>query len=105
MTSSAPQDRLEKLLAGVRAIGPGIEVRFTPSETSGALEAWSVTVVAGSVILIYVDFDTVDNVLATACVKLASMSSRMMAAVRRTDPPPAPEDLSGGGDEKNEKKP
>jgi hypothetical protein len=80
-------ERLERLLAGVRAIGPGIEIRITPSSVLS--DQWSVTVIAGSAILIYTDFDIIENALAEACRKLASISSKMMAAVRRTDPPPA----------------
>jgi hypothetical protein len=96
MTTSS-MERLEKLLAGVRAIGPGIEVRFTPSQVLS--DQWSVTVIAGSAILIYTDFDIIENALAEACQKLASISSKMMAAVRRTDPPPAPESEQDEGGE------
>lgn len=86
-------EKIQKLCDGVRAIGPGIEIRLKPSED--VPDQWSVMVIGGNggAILIYTDFDTLDRALAQACSKLANISQRMMAAVRQSGstPPPPPD--------------
>jgi hypothetical protein len=86
---------LHKLCEGVRAIAPGIEVRIKASE--GMSDQYSIMVVAGAAILLYTDYLPLEESLAQACSKLASISSRMMAAVRppheagsSTEPAPPP---------------
>jgi hypothetical protein len=76
--------QLEKLCKGVRAIAPGIEVHIKASEVLS--DQWSVMVVAGAAVLIYTDYSSLEEALDQACRKLASISSKMMAAVRPTDP-------------------
>jgi hypothetical protein len=79
-------DVLEKLCKGVRAIAPGVEVRIKTSEVIH--DHVSIMVVAGAAVLIFTDFAPLEESLAQACHKLASISSKMMAAVRPTDPAP-----------------
>lgn len=81
-------DQLDKLCQGVRALGPGAELRFKPSEVVS--EHWSVMICYGAAIVAYTDFNTLDVVLAEALVKLAGISQRMMVAVRDSQPPPKP---------------
>jgi len=81
-------DKLDKLCQGVAAIAPGIEIRLKPSETEEG--QWSVVVSVGDVILIATDFAPLDEALGRALGKIASISTRMMAAVRnKSDPPDA----------------
>lgn len=82
-------DKLKRLCHGVRAIAPTTEIQLKPSETEP--EHWAVMVVAGAAILIHTDFAPLDQSLDQACVKLASISTRMMAAVRQSDRPPPPD--------------
>lgn len=77
---------LEKLCHGVRAISPGMEIHFRPSENEP--EKWAVMILAGGAVIINTDFDTVDKSVEQACAKLAKISARMMAAVRPSNPPP-----------------
>lgn len=79
-------NKLEKLCKGVRAIAPGIEVHIRASEVLS--DQWSVVVIAGAAVLIYTEYGNLEDSLAEACKKLASISSKMMAAVRPTDPAP-----------------
>jgi hypothetical protein len=79
-------EKLEKLCTGVRAIAPGIEIRLKPSE--GEVGKWSVIVSAGDAILVYTDYEPLDGALTTALAKLASISQRMLAAVRPPDSGP-----------------
>lgn len=51
-------------------------------------DQFSVVVVAGAAVVIFTDFAPLEESLDNACRKLASISSRMMAAVRPTDPAP-----------------
>lgn len=77
---SRSDEKLEKLCTGVRAIAPGIEIRLKPSE--GEAGKWSVIVSAGDAILVYTEYVPLDDALHAALVKIASISQRMLAAVR-----------------------
>lgn len=85
---------LQKLCDGVRAIAPGIEVRIKNSEVLSG--EYSIMVVAGAAILLHTDYAPLEDSLSQACMKLASISNRMMAAVRpapETEPSPPPSDI------------
>jgi len=86
---SKQADKLMKLCHGVQAVGTGIEIQLKPSETAGQ---WSIVVIAGAVILFATEFTTLEKALDQACQKIASMSTRMMAAVTQSTPPPPPPD-------------
>ncbi len=79
-------DKLVKLCHGVQAVGPGIEIQIKPSETEPG--KWSIVVIAGAVIIFATDFERLEIALDAACAKIASMSTRMMAAVSKSTPPP-----------------
>lgn len=81
---------IEKLCRGVRAISPNVEIRIRLSPVLS--DHFSITVQAGSAILFETDYLPLDEALLAACKRLSSISSRMMAAVRRSDssPPSAP---------------
>jgi hypothetical protein len=82
------QEKLEKLCKGVRAIGAGVEIRISPSEVTS--DEWSVMLSAGGVIIHHTEFLPLDAALDAALAKLASISSRMMAAVKQASEPPPP---------------
>ena len=81
------QEKLEKLCKGVRAIGAGVEIRIRPSEVVS--DQWSVMISAGAAIIAHTDYMPLDDALDQALGKLASISSRMMAAIRQTPPTPS----------------
>ena len=90
------REKLQKLCQGVRALGPGIEIQLKPSDDA-ALDHWAILVCASSVILIHTDYQPIEEAIDEACVKIAKMSQKMMAAVRSTgssppssDPPLSP---------------
>jgi hypothetical protein len=76
-----PTDKLQRLLKGVRAISPNVEVRLKPA---GSLaEHYSVVFAVGTgAILFETDYDELDASLTAALKKLASISTRMMAVAR-----------------------
>ena len=81
------EGKLVKLCQGAAAIAPGIEIRFKPSETAAG--QWAVMLSVGDAILVYTDYAPLDDALDRALSKLASISTRMMAAVRqKSEPPP-----------------
>lgn len=80
---------LEKLCHGVRAISPGMEIHFTPSESEP--EKWAVLIVANGAIIVNTDYDVVEKSVEQALRKLANISARMMAAVRPSPLPMSPD--------------
>ena len=82
-------EKLQHLCQGVTAISPGIEIRLKTSESEP--DKWSVVIAVGDAILIYTDYVPFDDAIDVALVKLAHISSRMMAAVRQKSEPPPPE--------------
>lgn len=83
-------EKLDKLCKGAQSIGPAVEIRLRPSEKEPG--KWSVLlVVADATIIANTDFLEPGEAVDAALRKLASISSRMMAAVRQSQPP------SGGG--------
>jgi len=93
------QEKLEKLCKGVRAIGYGVEIRIRPSEVVS--DQWSVMISAGAAIIAHTDFLPLDEALDQALGRLASISSRMMAAIKQAPPsqsdPPGPPSSPGRG--------
>lgn len=81
-------EKLIKLAKGVRAIGNGAEIRIKPSEVLS--DEWSVMIFVGAAIILFTDFLPLDRAIDQALSKLASISSRMMAAIRQ-EPPPSSE--------------
>lgn len=93
------EEKLAKLCKGVRAIGNGAEIRIKPSEVVS--DQWSIMIFVGAAIIAFSDFLPIDEALDQALLKLASISSRMMAAVRQgpppsSDPPPLTGSLDAG---------
>jgi hypothetical protein len=80
-------EKLIKLCKSVRAIGNGAEIRIKPSEILS--DEWSIMIFVGAAIISFTDFLPLDAALDQALSKLASISSRMMAAIRQ-GPPPSP---------------
>jgi len=80
-------DKLIKLCKGVRAIGHGAEIRIKPSEVMS--DEWSIMISVGSAIISFTDFLPLDAALDQALAKLASISSRMMAAIRQAPSSPS----------------
>lgn len=78
-------EKLIKLCKGVRAIGHGAEVRIKPSEIIS--DEWSIMIFVGGAIISFTDFLPIEEALDQALSKLASISSRMMAAIRQGPPP------------------
>ena len=73
-------DKLQRLLKGVRAISPNVEIHLKPA---GSLaEHYSVSFAVGQAILYASDYDELNASLDAALKKLASISTRMMAAAR-----------------------
>jgi len=89
---SRTDDKLAKLAKGVRAIGHGAEIRIKPSEVIS--DQWSVMISVGAAIIAFTDFLPLDEALDQGLKKLATISSRMMAAIRQTpsssEAPPPP---------------
>jgi len=80
-------DKLQRLCNGVRTIGSGFEIHLKPSEDSP--DEWAIMVVAGgAAVLVNTDFGTLDATLDQACSRLASISTKTLAAVRPSSPPP-----------------
>jgi hypothetical protein len=86
------EDKLEKLCKGVRAIGAGVEIRIKPSEVIS--DHWSVMINAGAAIIAYTDFVPIEEALDQAIAKLATISTRMMRAIKET-PPGTPSEPPG----------
>jgi hypothetical protein len=87
------EEKLAKLCKGVRAIGHGAEIRIKPSEVVS--DQWSVMIFVGAAIIAFSDFLPLEEALDQSLKKLATISSRMMAAIRQTppsesEPPPPP---------------
>jgi len=79
-------DKLQKLCQGVEAISPQAEIKFVPSSSDQG--KWSVVVAVGDAILVYTEYAAIDDAIAQALKKLAAISTRMLAAVRRKSEPP-----------------
>lgn len=83
-------ENLKKLCQGVEAISSGVEIRLIPSESERG--KWSIVVAVRDAILIWTDFAPIDESVDKALSKLAAISTRMMAAVRRKSEPPSGSD-------------
>jgi hypothetical protein len=93
------EEKLGKLCKGVRAIGNGAEIRIKPSEVVS--DQWSIMIFVGAAIISFTDFLPLEEALDQSLSKLASISSRMMAAIRQgpppsSDPPPLTGSLDAG---------
>lgn len=77
-------EKLIKLCKSVRAIGQGAEIRIKPSEVVS--DEWSIMIFVGGAIISFSDFLPIEEALDQALAKLASISTRMMAAIRQGPP-------------------